>query len=158
MTDIPINEDDLDDLDLEKLADGLGQIARDGKMDELIKAMRLSGIDPNDPAIFTTAASAQLHKRVTLEDLHEMFQLMQSWNLRTELDAAAAVVSKLEQLAREHTKMKDFSFAEGDWLILPPKIFDSINVALPKNIVRSFDETSLDIYAVRGRDFRFIPE
>lgn len=159
MTDFKINEDDLrdPDLDRDKLAKRLGAIARSGRMDELIESMGLPTFDMNDPAIFTTAVESNQPK-VTLEDLSATFDRLQAEKVRIDAERTIAIVAKLEERARAHTKMKDFSFEAGDWLILPAETFDSIDVPLPRSIMRSTDETSRDIFAVRGRDFKFLPE
>ncbi len=155
MTDFRINEDDLREPDLpdiEKLAKRLGEIARAGEMDMLIEAMGLPKFDMNDPAMFTTTVRSN-EPPVTLEGLSKTFDFLKTERARIDAAETIRIVQALQDLARKHTKMKDFSFADGDWLILPAETFDSIKVPLPKGIMRSTDETSTDIFVVRGRDF-----
>ena len=144
MTDLKITEDDLNEPDLpdiDKIAQRISERTNERLFDEMT-------------GIFDTTATVQSNQApITYASLAETFDLMKAERARIDAAETIRIVQALQDLTREHTKMKDFSFADGDWLILPAETFDSIKVPLPKGIMRSTDETSTDIFAVRGRDF-----
>ncbi len=149
MTDFKVNEDDLrepDIPDLGEIAERISERMNERLFDEMV-------------GMFDTMVTVQSNQPpITYESLAETFEMLKTEKARIDAAETIRIVQALEQLTREHTKMKDFSFADGDWLILPAETFDSIDAPLPKGVMRSIDETSSDIFAVRGRDFKFPPD